>query len=155
MSQMTIDEARRLRAGKRLVFTNGVFDIIHAGHVRYLTQARALGDMLIVGLNTDGSVRLLGKGPDRPINTLEDRAEVVAALRAVDAVVAFEERTPVALVAELQPEVYVKGGDYRLEDLPEAPIVQAYGGEVVLLPFLKGRSTTSILRRLNRPEDGR
>ncbi|MFN3729916.1 MAG: D-glycero-beta-D-manno-heptose 1-phosphate adenylyltransferase [Fimbriimonadaceae bacterium] len=152
---MTIDEARRLRAGKRLVFTNGVFDIIHAGHVRYLTQARALGDMLIVGLNTDGSARLLGKGPDRPINPLEDRAEVLAALRAVDAVVAFEDRTPVALVAELQPEVYVKGGDYRLEDLPEAPIVQAYGGEVVLLPFLKGRSTTSILRRLNLPEDGR
>lgn len=137
-----------MRDGKRLVFTNGVFDILHAGHVRYLAEARELGDLLIVGLNSDASAKTLGKSPNRPINTLEDRAEVLAALRCVDGVVLFEESTPEALIGSLRPEVHVKGGDYRADDLPEAKIVRAYGGEIVILPTLEGRSTTAILKKL-------
>ena len=145
---LTLDEALAKREGKRLVFTNGVFDILHAGHVTYLAQARALGDLLIVGLNSDASVRLLSKGPDRPINPQADRATVLGALRAVDGVVVFEEQTPEALVLALKPEVHVKGGDYDPEQMPETPLVRSYGGEVVILPLLAGRSTTSILDRL-------
>jgi glycerol-3-phosphate cytidylyltransferase len=141
-------EALSLRKGKTLVFTNGVFDILHAGHVSYLAQARALGDLLIVGINSDQSVRRLGKGPDRPVNSLEDRAVVLEALRSVDGVVAFEEDTPEAIIEVLRPEVHVKGGDYDLAQMPEAKIVAAYGGKVVLLPFLEGRSSTNILERL-------
>lgn len=148
MALLTLEQALELRAGKRLVFTNGVFDILHAGHVRYLEQARALGEMLIVGLNSDSSARGLGKGPNRPVNPLEDRAAVLAALRSVDGVVAFDEPTPEALIAALQPDVHVKGGDYDVEALPETPLVRSFGGEVVILPFLSGRSTTSILQRL-------
>lgn len=145
---LTLDEALAKRAGKRLVFTNGVFDILHAGHVTYLAQARALGDLLIVGLNSDASVRLLGKGPDRPINPQADRATVLGALRAVDGVVVFGEPTPEALILALKPEVHVKGGDYDPEQMPETPLVRSYGGEVVILPLVAGRSTTSILDRL-------
>ncbi len=137
-----------LREGKRLVFTNGVFDVLHAGHVRYLAAAHELGDLLLVGMNSDESVRGLGKGPGRPINPLSDRAEVLSALRSVDGVIAFEEQTPVGLVEILKPEVYVKGGDYDLTRLPEAEIVRSYGGEVRLLPFIEGRSTTAILEKL-------
>jgi rfaE bifunctional protein nucleotidyltransferase chain/domain len=129
------------------VLTNGVFDLLHAGHVRLLEAARAHGDLLIVGINSDASVRRLGKGPNRPIHPQEDRAEVLAALRCVDAVVIFEESDPIALIEALRPEVHVKGGDYRLEELPETPVVQGYGGQVVLLPVLEGRSTTSALRK--------
>lgn len=139
-----IEEARR---GKTLVFTNGVFDVLHAGHVRLLTQARALGDLLVVGLNTDASTRRLGKGPGRPVNTLEDRAAVVGALKAVDFVVSFEEATPVELILLLKPEVHVKGGDYQASELPEAPVVESYGGRVVVVPLLEGRSTTATLRK--------
>jgi len=138
----------RLSEGKRLVFTNGVFDILHAGHVRYLAQARQLGDLLIVGLNSDESVRALSKAPNRPINPLEDRAEVLAALRSVDAVVRFDDSTPTSLIEKLKPDVHVKGGDYEVENLPETPTVKAYGGEVVILPLLPGRSTTRILEQL-------
>ncbi|MBX7134256.1 MAG: D-glycero-beta-D-manno-heptose 1-phosphate adenylyltransferase [Fimbriimonadaceae bacterium] len=145
---LTLDEALAKRAGKRLVFTNGVFDILHAGHVTYLAQARALGDLLIVGLNSDSSVRGLGKGADRPINPEGDRAVVLSALRAVDGVVVFGEPTPEALILALKPEVHVKGGDYDPEQMPETPLVRSYGGEVVILPLLAGRSTTSILDRL-------
>ncbi len=145
---LSLQQAWELRHGKRLVFTNGVFDLLHAGHVRYLAEARKLGDLLLVGLNSDASVRGLGKGPDRPIHCLEDRAEVLSALRAVDGVVAFEERTPEALIETLRPEVHVKGGDYRAEDLPETALVRGYGGEVVILPLLPGRSTTEALRKL-------
>src|SRR5207253_531769 len=145
---ISLEEALQLRAGKRLVFTNGVFDILHAGHVRYLSQARELGDLLIVGLNTDESVRSLGKSPNRPVNPLVDRAAVLGALRCVDAVVAFGEATPEAIIAVLKPEVHVKGGDYQAEDLPESKIVWSYGGEVVILPTLEGRSTTSTLKKL-------
>jgi len=137
-----------LRVGKRLVFTNGVFDVLHAGHVRYLEEARACGDMLIVGMNTDASVRRLGKGPDRPINPLEDRAEVLSALRAVDGVIPFEEDTPENLISQLRPEIHVKGGDYTEDQLPEARIVRSYGGDVIILSLLEGRSTTNVVRRI-------
>lgn len=145
---MTLEEMLELRHGKKLVFTNGVFDILHAGHVRYLAQARLLGDLLIVGLNSDASARGLGKGSGRPVNNEEDRAEVLRALRAVNGVILFDEPTPERLIRSLQPEVHVKGGDYKPEDLPEAEIVASYGGEVRILPFLEGRSTTGILDKL-------
>ncbi len=145
---MTLDEALKLRGGKKLVFTNGVFDVLHAGHVRYLRHARSLGDMLIVGLNSDASVRSLGKGPNRPINPLDDRVEVLSELRCVDAVVPFEETTPARLIEVLRPEMHVKGGDYTIESISEAKIVTSYGGEVVIVPLLKGRSTTAILKRI-------
>jgi len=148
VSLMSIEEALKIRAGKRLVFTNGVFDILHAGHVLYLAKASSLGNLLIIGVNTDDSVRRLNKGPNRPLNSLEDRATVLSALRAVDGVVAFDEDTPEALIALLKPEVHVKGGDYREEDLPEAKIVRGYGGEVVILPTLEGRSTTGTLKKM-------
>lgn len=143
-----MDEAVLLAKGRTMVFTNGVFDILHAGHVRYLEAARSLGDLLVVGLNTDASVRRLGKGSNRPINPLEDRAEVVAALRCVDAVVSFDEDTPEAIIGALQPSIHVKGGDYQPEDLPEKRVVDAYGGRIVIIPLLEGRSTTNILRKL-------
>ncbi len=145
---MDLPTALQLRQGKRLVFTNGVFDILHAGHVQYLWKARELGDLLIVGMNTDASVKRLGKGDDRPIHTLEDRLTVLEALRMVDGVVAFDEDTPVELIAQLKPEVHVKGGDYDPETMPETPLVRSYGGEVVILPTLEGRSTTHALRKL-------
>ncbi|MBS1718799.1 MAG: D-glycero-beta-D-manno-heptose 1-phosphate adenylyltransferase [Armatimonadetes bacterium] len=144
---LSLEQALALRKGRKLVFTNGVFDILHAGHVQYLAAARGFGDLLIVGLNDDDSVRRLNKGPNRPINPLEDRAAVLEALRAVDGVIAFSEDTPENLVAQLKPEVFVKGGDYTLEQLPEARIVAEYGGEVRLIKFLEGRSTTEILKR--------
>ena len=145
---MKVEDLMELRHGKKLVFTNGVFDILHAGHVRYLAQAREFGDLLVVGLNSDVSARALGKGPNRPVNGEEDRAEVLRALRSVDAVILFDEPTPERLIAALRPEVHVKGGDYRIEDLPEANIVAGYGGEVRIIPLLEGRSTTSILGKL-------
>jgi len=145
---MTLDEALHLRDGRRLVFTNGVFDILHAGHVQYLQSARQLGDLLIVGVNDDDSVRRLGKGPDRPIHSLEDRIAVLEALRDVDGAVEFGEDTPEALISRLRPEVHVKGGDYTEAQLPEAKIVRGYGGEVVIMPTLAGRSTTAALRKL-------
>ena len=148
MTELTILEALECRKGKKLVFTNGVFDILHAGHVTYLQAARELGDMLLVGLNSDDSVRMLGKGPDRPINTAEDRVTVVAALRCVDGVVVFSEKTPENLIELLKPEIHVKGGDYKVEDLPESAIVHSYGGEIVILPLLPGRSTTLTLQAL-------
>ena len=132
-------------AGARVVFTNGCFDI-HAGHVRYLASARAQGDVLILGLNSDASVRRL-KGPSRPINNEQDRAEVVGSLAAVDAVVIFGEDTAETLIAKVRPAVYVKGGDYTRETLPEARIVEAYGGEVAFIPLVVGKSTTGIIEK--------
>jgi len=145
---MTIEEALRTRNGKKLVFTNGVFDILHAGHVRYLAYARSLGDMLIVGMNSDASVKTLGKGPGRPVNTLDDRLEVLEALRFVDGVVPFEESTPEELIKILRPEVHVKGGDYKVETMVEAKLVASYGGQVIIAPMVEGRSTTGVLRRI-------
>ncbi len=137
-------------AGKRLVFTNGVFDLLHPGHVRYLAAARALGDVLIVGLNSDASVRRL-KGPDRPIQDQAARAEVLAALAAVDFVVIFDEDTAAELVGLIRPDVYVKGGDYAgvgADRWPEAEVVRAYGGEVRTVGFAPGHSTSEIIRKI-------
>lgn len=153
MSLKTVEEVRSLAQEKKVVFTNGVFDLLHAGHVSYLESARELGDFLVVGLNTDESVRRLNKGPERPLNKLEDRARIVGALRCVDAVVEFGEDTPERLISELKPNIHVKGGDYKVEDLPEAKIVESYGGRVVILPLLEGRSTTNLVKKMNQSED--
>lgn len=133
--------------GRRVVFTNGCFDILHRGHVTYLSQAKALGDVLIVGVNADNSIRRL-KGPTRPINGLDDRLHVLAALSCIDHVIAFAEDTPVELIRAVRPNVFVKGGDYTRQQLPEAPVVEAMGGEIHLLPFLPDRSTTRIIERI-------
>jgi D-beta-D-heptose 7-phosphate kinase/D-beta-D-heptose 1-phosphate adenosyltransferase len=133
--------------GRRIVFTNGVFDILHRGHITYLNRAKALGDVLVVGLNTDESVRRL-KGPDRPINSVDDRAQVLAALSAVDLIVPFADDTPADLIRLVKPHVFVKGGDYTRETLPEAPVVESLGGEVRILPYLEDRSTTRIIERV-------
>jgi D-glycero-beta-D-manno-heptose 1-phosphate adenylyltransferase len=131
-----------------LVFTNGVFDLLHRGHVTYLARARALGASLLVALNSDASVRRLGKGEERPINALEDRMALVAALGAVDAVTWFEEDTPEALIAAIRPEVLVKGGDWPVERIVGADDVLARGGQVVSIPFEHERSTTALLARI-------
>jgi D-beta-D-heptose 7-phosphate kinase/D-beta-D-heptose 1-phosphate adenosyltransferase len=130
----------------RVIFTNGVFDILHAGHVTYLEEARALGDVLVVGLNSDDSVRRL-KGPTRPVNTQEDRARVLGALRCVDHVIVFDDDTPLAVITALIPDVLVKGGDYTRDTVVGADVVEHYGGSVVIIPLLEGRSTTSIIAR--------
>jgi D-beta-D-heptose 7-phosphate kinase/D-beta-D-heptose 1-phosphate adenosyltransferase len=134
-------------AGKTLVFTNGIFDLLHAGHVATLEAARALGDALYVGLNSDASARRL-KGAARPLTPEEDRARVLAALACVDAVIPFDEDTAERLVAALRPEVYVKGGDYAKDEPPEARVVAAYGGRVVIVPTLPGRSTTALIQAI-------
>ncbi len=131
-----------------LVFTNGVFDVLHRGHVTYLTTARALGAGLFVALNSDDSVRMLGKGPDRPINRAEDRAIVLAALESVTAVGVFHERTPVELLKRIRPDIYVKGGDYTVDRLPEAEVMREWGGRTVIMPFVDGFSTSEMLRRV-------
>lgn len=133
------------------MFTNGCFDIIHAGHVRYLAAARELGDCLIVGLNSDASVRRL-KGPSRPVNSEADRAEVLAALAAVDYVVIFDDATAEGLCREIRPDIYVKGGDYCLARLPEAGIVDSYGGRTVLIPEVPGRSSSKIIDKIKQAE---
>lgn len=137
--------------GRRVVFTNGCFDILHRGHVTYLSQAKALGDVLIVGVNADSSIRRL-KGETRPINGLDDRVHVLAALSCVDHVIAFAEATPIELIRVVRPDVFVKGGDYTRSSLPEAPLVEAMGGEVHILPFLPDRSTTRIIERIHEIE---
>ena len=135
------------RQGKKIVFTNGCFDILHAGHVRYLTAAKNFGDVLIVGLNTDESVKRL-KGDSRPVNNQKDRAEVLLGLKAVDYVIFFGEQTAENLIAAVKPDVYAKGGDYTLETLPEAKIVQSYGGSVEFIQLVKGKSTTNIINAI-------
>lgn len=145
--------AARLQAyrqeGRRIVFTNGCFDILHRGHVAYLNSAKALGDVLIVGINSDDSVRRL-KGSARPINSLEDRVQVLSALSCIDHIVSFNADTPKDLIKAVQPDIYVKGGDYTRETLPETPIVDEMGGQVVILPYLDDRSTSSIIERIRR-----
>ncbi len=139
---------RELRArGERLVFTNGCFDLLHAGHVRYLNAARGLGDRLLVGLNDDASVRRL-KGPGRPVVPEAERAEVLCALEAVDGVVLFSEETPLALIEALLPDILVKGADWPLEAIVGRREVEAAGGRVLTLPLLSGRSTTALLERI-------
>lgn len=135
------------RAGQRIVFTNGCFDILHAGHVEYLNKARSFGDCLVLGLNTDTSVRG-NKGPSRPINNELNRAKVAGALQAVDYVVLFGEKTAENLIAKVKPDVYVKGGDYTLATLPEAKIVQSYGGRVEFIQMVAGCSTTNVIKKI-------
>lgn len=149
---LPIESFQRVRldlreADKRLVFTNGVFDILHVGHVRYLSKARKLGDALVVAINSDRSVREL-KGPSRPVVGEGERAEMLAALRCVDFVVVFDDISPRALIASLLPDVLVKGGDYTPEQIHGREEVEAAGGIVVTLPFIEGASTTSIIRRI-------
>ena len=148
IDRKNISNLREKLAGKKIVFTNGCFDIIHVGHVRYLTAAKNFGDVLIVGLNTDDSVRKL-KGATRPINNQDDRAEVLLGLKAVDYVIFFGENTAENLIAELKPTIYVKGGDYTLDTLPEAKIVQSYGGKVELVNLVVGKSTTNIIDKIS------
>ena len=131
-----------------VVFTNGVFDILHRGHVSYLAQARALGGSLVLGLNSDQSARQLGKGPDRPLNAEADRACVLAALESVSLVVLFDEKTPVELLKRVRPQLYVKGGDYDIESLEETKWVRSWGGDARALSFVDGYSTTSLVRRI-------
>lgn len=139
--------ARRLqRTGKKVVFTNGCFDLLHAGHVTYLEQARALGDALVVALNSDASTRRL-KGKGRPLVALEDRARVIAALGSVDCVTWFEEDVPVKIVGELRPKIYVKGGDYDITQIAEYPVVRSYGGKALALSFVKGKSSTRLIAK--------
>lgn len=145
--EQLLERYRRPR-GERLVFTNGCFDILHRGHVEYLYSARALGDVLVVGVNSDRSVRRL-KGADRPLVPLEDRLYVLAGLGCVDAVTPFHQDTPRELIAALLPDVLVKGGDYRPEEIVGAAEVRAAGGEVLTLPFLPGRSTTRLIQTMN------
>jgi len=143
------DLAVRVAALPRpVVFTNGVFDILHRGHVSYLAQARALGASLVLGLNSDASARGLGKGPDRPLNTELDRACVLAALESVSLVTLFDEATPVELMKRVRPQLYVKGGDYDIETLEETKWVRSWGGEARALAFVDGYSTTALVGRI-------
>lgn len=139
----------RVAALKRpVVFTNGVFDVLHRGHVNYLHEARKLGGSLVVAVNSDASARMLGKGPDRPLNRAEDRAAVLAGLESVSLVTFFDERTPVSLIEAVRPDLYVKGGDYDMEALEETRVVRSWGGDAVAIPFVDGYSTTSLVKRI-------
>lgn len=149
LAPLTVVQA--LALPRPMVFTNGVFDILHCGHVTYLMQARALGASLLVGLNSDASVRGLGKGPNRPINDEGDRCAVLRALTCVDGVLVFDEDKPLRLIAELRPDLYVKGGDYDVETLDETALVRSWGGRSLALPFVAGRSTTALVDRIRQP----
>lgn len=148
LAELLVLLEKRRQAGSQVVFTNGCFDLLHVGHLRTLQWARAQGDVLVVGLNSDDSVRRL-KGDRRPLTSQADRAELLAGFSCVDYVVIFEEDTPMAVLAEIRPEVHVKGGDYRPEDLPEAPLVQSYGGRVLVTPLIEGRSTSATVNRID------
>ncbi len=143
------ERARLRAAGNKLVFTNGVFDILHVGHVRYLEQARALGDALVVAINSDRTVRDL-KGAGRPLMNQDERAEILAAMRAVSYVTIFDDVSPRSLIAELLPDVLVKGGDYELDEIHGREEVEAAGGRVVSLPFVEGISTSAIIERMKK-----
>lgn len=133
---------------KPLVFTNGVFDILHRGHVTYLDEAAQLGATLVVGVNSDASAKRLGKGPDRPLNTAADRAALLAALESVTAVVVFDEDTPLEIIGQLRPDIIVKGGDYEMQVLPETKLVESWGGKAVSIPFEFARSTTNLVEKI-------
>jgi rfaE bifunctional protein nucleotidyltransferase chain/domain len=137
------------RDGKRIVTTNGCFDLLHVGHVRSLKSAKALGDVLVVGLNSDDSVRRL-KGPSRPVNSQEDRAEVLSSLECVDFVSIFDEDTPVEFLKAVKPNIHVKGGDYKPSDLAETPVVEGMGGRVHIIELVPGRSTTGLIEKLSK-----
>lgn len=146
---MLAERARLRESGAPLVFTNGVFDLLHVGHVRYLEQARALGDALIVAINSDRTVRDL-KGPDRPVFDQAERAEILAALRQVDYVVVFDDISPRSLITQLLPDVLVKGGDYQLDQIHGREEVEAAGGKVISLPFVDGASTSRLIERMKK-----
>jgi rfaE bifunctional protein nucleotidyltransferase chain/domain len=135
-----------------IVFTNGVFDILHRGHVTYLDAAAQLGGTLIVGVNTDASVKRLGKAPDRPMNNEQDRAVLLAALACVDWVTLFDEDTPCEVIGALRPDMIVKGGDYDMSTLPETGMVESWGGKAVAIPFEFERSTTALVKKIRQPE---
>ena len=137
------------RSGKKIVFTNGCFDVLHLGHVRYLAQARKLGDVLVVGLNSDASIRRL-KGPERPINRQSDRAEVLSALEPVSFVCLFSQDTPLKLIQKVKPHVLVKGGDWKGKEVVGADWVSSYGGKLKLISFVKGRSSTAVLEKIKK-----
>ena len=140
--------ARLQRLPRPIVFTNGVFDVLHRGHVTYLANARALGGSLVVALNTDASARQLGKGADRPLNNEVDRAVMMAALEFVSLVTWFDNSTPLELIAEMQPDLLVKGGDYDMDTLAETAVVKAYGGSALAIAFVDGYSTTALVRKI-------
>ena len=143
------DALERVAALPRpVVFTNGVFDVLHRGHATYLAQARALGGSLVVALNTDASARRLGKGPDRPLNNEQDRAVIMAALESVSVVTWFDQDTPIELIGALKPDILVKGGDYDMQTLAETAVVQGYGGRALAIPFVDGYSTTALVRKI-------
>ena len=137
-----------LRAAGPVVFTNGVFDVLHRGHASYLAQARSLGGSLVVALNSDASAKRLGKGPDRPLNNEADRAALIAALEAVSLVTWFDEDTPLELITELRPDILVKGGDYDMRKLAETQVVESYGGHALAIPFVDGYSTTALVKKI-------
>ena len=141
-------QERIAKLPRPMVFTNGVFDILHRGHASYLAQARELGASLVVGVNSDASVKMLGKGDDRPINTEADRQALLAALASVDVVALFTEQTPVQLIEKIRPDIYVKGGDYEIDTLPETRVVKTWGGKAVAIPFIYERSTTTLLGKI-------
>ncbi len=145
--------SRIARLVRPLVFTNGVFDLLHRGHVMYLAQARALGASLLVALNTDASARRLGKGPDRPLNNENDRALVLAALASTSLVTWFDEDTPLQLVAQIEPDILVKGGDYDMSRLAEARLVESCGGRSLALPFVDGYSTSALMQKIRSHSD--
>ena len=147
LDELLAERARLRAAGQKLVFTNGVFDILHVGHVRYLEQARALGDALVVAINSDASVREL-KGAGRPLINQDERAEILAALRSVNYVSVFDDVSPRSLIADLLPDVLVKGGDYALDEIHGREEVEAGGGRVVSLPFVEGVSSSALIERM-------
>lgn len=143
--------ARVAALPRPVVFTNGVFDVLHCGHATYLARARALGASLVVALNTDASARRLGKGPDRPLNNQQDRAVLMAALESVSLVTWFDEDTPLELISALRPDLLVKGGDYDMDTLAETAVVKAYGGRALAIPFVDGYSTTALVQKIRQP----
>ena len=147
-AQQALARLSGLRNRGPVVFTNGVFDVLHRGHATYLEQALALGATLVVGVNTDASAKRLGKGPERPLNTQHDRALLIAALASVSLVVLFDEDTPEALIAQLRPDIYVKGGDYDMARLGETALVRSWGGHAVAIPFVSGYSTSALVTKI-------
>jgi rfaE bifunctional protein nucleotidyltransferase chain/domain len=146
--QDAVQRIATLRANGPVVFTNGVFDVLHRGHASYLAQARSLGGSLVVALNSDSSAKRLGKGPDRPLNNELDRAALMAALESVSLVTWFDEDTPLELITELRPDLLVKGGDYDMSKLAETKVVEAYGGRAQAIPFVDGYSTTALVKKI-------
>ena len=147
-AQQALARLAGLRNRGPVVFTNGVFDVLHRGHATYLEQALALGATLVVGVNTDASAKRLGKGPERPLNTQHDRALLIAALASVSLVVLFDEDTPEALIDQLRPDIYVKGGDYDMARLGETALVRSWGGHAVAIPFVSGYSTSALVTKI-------